>query len=256
MKNFLKQTKPLTFEATWASLQETERIFKEQNAENNKFLKEQIAENNKLLKEQKAENNKLLKEQIAENDKLLKEQKAENDRIIKQNAIEAKERLIESDLRFEKFKDEMEKETINLKKIIGGMGNSNGKVAEAYFVNSFTNNLHFAGQEFDSIFPDLKKNVKKLNLKDQYDIVLLNGVSVVIIEVKYTAEKKNIEQTLKKAQTFKQLFPEYAAYNLYLGLAGLHLDEDVEEEAKTEGIAIIKQVGDTMVIYDEHLKVF
>jgi hypothetical protein len=41
-----------------------------------------------------------------------------------------------------------------------------------------------------------------------------------------------------------------------LGLAGLHINVTAEKEALKKGIAVIKQVGNAMVINDAHLKVF
>jgi len=84
--------------------------------------------------------------------------------------------------------------------------------------------------------------------------LLYNCTSVVIIEIKYSAEKKHIGWLLKEAALFKQLFPQYANFDLYLGLAALHFEEGTEKEAISNGIAIIKQIGENMVIYDEHLK--
>ena len=69
-------------------------------------------------------------------------------------------------------------------------------------------------------------------------------------------ERKEYERLLKEAAVFKQLFPQYANFDLYLGLAALHFEEDAEKEAISNGIAIIKQVGENMVIYDGHLRVF
>ena len=215
-----KQRKqPPTFESVWAALQETDRI-----------LTEKFAESDRLRKE---------------NERILNEKFAETDRFLNKNAAEAEQRL--------KILEQSLKETT---KLIGGIANSNGDVAESYFVNSFAKHLHFAGQDFDSHSSNLVKSVKKLNLSDQYDLVLYNCTSVVIIEIKYKVKKENVQQALKKAKTFKQLFPEYANYNLYLGLAGLDVEIAAEKEALSQGIAIIKQVGDNMVIHDEGLKVF
>ena len=48
----------------------------------------------------------------------------------------------------------------------------------------------------------------------------------------------------------------YDEYDLYLGLAAFNFEENTENNSIEQGIAIIKQVGENMVIYDEHLKVF
>ena len=143
-----------------------------------------------------------------------------------------------------------------ISKQIGGISNSNGDVAEAYFINSFGRHPHFAGQDYDSFIPNLLKKDKKLNLQGEYDLVLYNCSSVAIIEIKYKAKKEDIEQIVKKADTFKKLFPEYKDYAIYLGLAGLSVEKAAEKEAIKQGVGIIKQVGKNMIINDAHLKVF
>ncbi|MCL2434552.1 MAG: hypothetical protein FWD09_00250 [Lentimicrobiaceae bacterium] len=143
-----------------------------------------------------------------------------------------------------------------MQKELGGISNSNGAIAESYFVNSFANAMQFAGQEYDEIDYHIRKKNKKLNLQGEYDLVLYNCTSVVIIEVKYKADLEDIGELLEKAPIFKQLFPQYANFDLYLGLAALHFNKKVEKESIKQGVAVIKQIGDAMVINDAHLKVF
>jgi len=139
---------------------------------------------------------------------------------------------------------------------LGGISKSNGQIAESYFVNSFTNCMQFAGQQYNDIDSNLKRKNKSLNIQGEFDLVMHNGASIAIIEIKYKAREKDIEDLLKQPLIFKQLYPEYANYDLYLGLAAFHFEDDTENISKNEGIAIIKQVGDNMVIYDEHLKIW
>jgi hypothetical protein len=186
-----------------------------------------IYENDRIIREKFAESDRFLTEKLAESDRFLTEKFAETDRMIKE-----------------------------LNKEIGGMSKSNGEVAEAYFINSFENHPWFAGQEYDKIASNVRQKMKKLNLEGEYDLVLYNCISVVIIEIKYKARKEDVAELLEKPQSFKQLFPEYAHFDIYLGLAGLHVNETAAKEAQKHGIAVIKQVGDNVVINDTHLKVF
>ena len=57
-------------------------------------------------------------------------------------------------------------------------------------------------------------------------------------------------------ETFKALFPHYKDFALYLGLAGMHVNITAERETIKQGVAVIKQVDDTMVVNDAHLKLF
>jgi len=165
----------------------------------------------------------------------------------------------ETDLKFKELaRDSKETDRLikNLSKQIGGVSNSNGDVAESYFFNSFKKYPHFAEQDFESVEGNVNKYSKSLNLKGEYDLLLSNGTSVAIIEIKYKAKKEDVAEVVNKVENFKILFPQYKDYALYLGLAGLSVEKGAEKEAIKQGVGIIKQVGKNMVINDAHLKVF
>jgi len=171
--------------------------------------------------------------------------------------------LQESERRFELYRKKLHADIARINRIcdrnsreIGGITHSNGEVAESYFINSFKKYPYFAGQDFQYL--DSKKSCysKVLDLQDEYDLVLTNGVSIVIIEIKYKARKDDVEQVLKKAETFRKLQPLYKDFAIYLGLAGLHVYQNAEKEAIKHGIAVIKQVGKTMMVNDKNVKVF
>ena len=142
-----------------------------------------------------------------------------------------------------------------LQKTVGGWANNHGAFAEEYFFNSFENGkTNFFGEKFDEIAKHLKNRWQ--GVEDEYDIVLYNHTSVALIEVKYKANINDIPNVLKKAETFRLLFPQYKDFKIYLGFASMSFYPELEEECINQGIAVIKQVGDTVVINDKNLKVF
>ena len=173
----------------------------------------------------------------------------EIDRILSEKFAETDRQMKETDRKLEKTIRGLE----NLNGRYGSMSNNIGDFAEDYFFNSFEQGkTNFFGEHFDQI----KKNLKGPETDDEYDILLINGKYIGIIEVKFKAHTDHIPKILKKAETLKINFPKYANHKIYLALATLALCEEVEEECIKQGIAIIKQVGDTIVIYDKHLKTF
>ena len=142
-----------------------------------------------------------------------------------------------------------------MQKKLGSWANNHGSFAEEYFFNSFEDGQQtFFGEKFDEIEKNVK-NIKK-GAKDEYDILLINGNSIGIIEVKFKAREGIVAQVLRKAETLRAGYPEYKNHKIYLGLAALSFFPGIEQECINEGIAIIKQVGDMVVINDGHLKVF
>jgi ElaB/YqjD/DUF883 family membrane-anchored ribosome-binding protein len=183
----------------------------------------------------------------------------ETDRLLKESREEFKQEMKESRERFERemkeSREEFDRRIKKQEELAGAHSNNLGKFAEDYFSNSFEKGKrNFFGEEFE----ELEKNVKgiKKGYKDEYDVLLINGQALGIIEIKFKAHENDLQKVLKKAQTFRINFPEYQNHKVYLGLATMAFYPELEQECKKQGVAIIKQAGDTMVIYDEHLKVF
>ena len=135
---------------------------------------------------------------------------------------------------------------------VAGITKSNGDIAEDYFFNSFQKGQkNFFGEKFDKIIRG-----KGQIVDDEYDVIMINGHTAGIIEVKYKARKDDIPQALKKVNTFRINFPEHKNHKIYLALAAYSFNVNLERECIKQGIAVIKQVGDTVIIYDKHLKAF
>ena len=155
----------------------------------------------------------------------------------------------------EKSRIEAEKRMQKLEELTGSLANNQGKFAEEYFYNSFeSGKQNFFGEKFDEI----EKGVKGIEkgFKDEYDILLINGKSIGIIEVKFKAHDNDLPKVIRKAETFRKNFPKYKNHKIYLGFASMSFYPELEQKCIEQGIAVIKQVGDTVVINDTNLKVF
>ena len=185
---------------------------------------------------------------MQETDRLMQEtdrRMQETDRQIKETDRQIKEtglQMKETDRKLDKVGEQL-----------GGISNNQGRFAEEYFFNSFEKGKrNFFGEKFD----DIRKNLIGIKTNDEYDIVMLNGQSVGIVEVKYKAHENDVPSVLKKANTFRANFAEYKSHTIYLGLATMAFYPELEQVCKNSGIAIIKQAGDTVVINDKHLKAY
>jgi Holliday junction resolvase-like predicted endonuclease len=151
---------------------------------------------------------------------------------------------------------ESRRETKELNRQLGGISNSNGDMAETYFYNAFKVSRIFAGEKFDQI----QQNTKGSNgeVEAEFDLILFNGKSVAIIEVKYKAKPDNIsvKRLIARVSKFKILYPAYQNHYIYLGVAALTFGTGMEERLRRNGIATIHQIGKKMVIYDQDLKTF
>ena len=192
---------------------------------------------------------------IHESNRFLTERQAETDRILSEKFAETRQLFQESKEKAEKNWENYERRMKKMEEQMGSWSNNHGSFAEEYFFNSFEyGQQNFFGEKFDEIRKHVHHVTQKL--EDEYDIVLYNHTSVAIIEVKYKAHENDVKKTLKKAATFRILCPDYKDFKIYLGMASMSFYPEIEQLCAKEGIATIKQVDDTVVIQDEHLKVF
>ena len=242
---------------------ESERERKEAEAKFNRELAASRADSERERKESEAKFDRELAESRAESERERKESEAKFKQEMAESRAEFDKRNVEFDKRsaefdkqraeFNKEQAELSRQIRELKESVNGISKSNGLFAEEYFFNSFENGKRtFFGETFD----DIEQNVKGLESKDEYDIVLINGKSVGVIEVKYKGRLDDIPKIINKAGTFRANYPKFQNHKIYLAMASMMFNQRLEDRCKKEGIAIVKQVGDTVVINDEHLKAY
>ena len=112
---------------------------------------------------------------------------------------------------------ETDRKLDKIAKMIGGVSNNQGDVAEDFFYNSLIKDNHLGSLSFDDITKNMAKHRGKI--QEEYDIFLTNGESIAIIEVKYKAHLEDISKLDRKFNNFKKLFPIYKDYKLYGAMA-------------------------------------
>ena len=191
-----------------------------------------------LLAAQKARELQLAKTdaQLAETDAQL----AETDVVLKE-FIEGQK---ESHIRMDALMASLAESQKEMNKQLGGIGNSNGEFAENFFYSSLQQKMELGKIKFDHIEKNVKGRFR--NLTDEFDIVLYNGDSIGILEVKNNVKSFNVKQLMTtKVQNFRTLNPGYADAKIYLGIAGFTFEnEAVKAEAKAAGFVVLEVQGD------------
>ncbi|MDR1811318.1 MAG: hypothetical protein LBQ87_00645 [Candidatus Fibromonas sp.] len=204
-----------------------------------KEIKAMFAENAASLRETE----RIMKENAKETDRIVQEtarQIQETKQIMKENAEKTDRQMRETDLKMDKLSEQTDRKIAQISKQIGGIDNNIGYHAEQFFQNVLANKKVFGGIKYNDIFFNMNHREKV-----EFDIVLENGNSVAIIEVKNRIRPNFVKKLAEvRIKEFRKYFPEYKGYDVYLGIAGFSFGEDVLEEARKYGVGIIRQVGD------------
>lgn len=141
------------------------------------------------------------------------------------------------------------------KSILSNVGINLGHVAEEFFYYSLKEKKEMAGIAFDDIQMNVKSRIK--GVEDEFDIVLYNGDSVGLLEIKHKVHPNDIEKLrTSKVKNFRTLFPYYADYKVYLGIGGMSIPSSVEEMAIESGMAVLRQKGEHLIVSKAPLKVY
>ena len=124
---------------------------------------------------------------------------------------------------------------------LGNIGRNNGAVAEDFFYSSLAKEKKLGTIVYDEIGREWKKDLK--NMRGEYDIVLINGKEVAIVEVKYKVHPDDIDNLEKKLKSFPLLFSDYKNYNIKGAVASLSMSKAAEKKILQKGYFALKQKG-------------
>ena len=117
--------------------------------------------------------------------------------------------------------------------------------------------LTFDGQKYNNMIPNLEFFGKHGVSLIEFDIVLVNGKSIAIIEVKNRIHPKFVKEFAEeRLPKFREFFPGFSKHKAYLGIAGFSFSKKVLEEAEKYGICVLRQVGDSIEIKTNNLRVY
>ncbi len=135
---------------------------------------------------------------------------------------------------------------------MGAMASNQGDVAEEFFYNSLLQSPIIGGVNFDRVQANTLAGSK--GKQKEFDIVLVNGSSVALIEVKFKAHLADVDQAEMQVQQYRDIFPEHKDYTIYSGIAGLSVPTDVVDEAHKRGLFVLKQVGDVVEVDSQAMR--
>ena len=177
-------------------------------------------------------------EQMKETDRRLDKRIEETDRRMDKRMKETDKQIKEMSKEIDKLRDSHKE----LGKMVGGISNNQGDVAEEFFFNSLAAKPEVANITYDFV----DKNITRTRgqLQDEFDLVMINGTDVLVIETKYKAHENDLDRLLnKKFPNFKQLYPQYKNYRHHLGLASFHINDTLKKQALTNNVIVLQRKG-------------
>ena len=185
-------------------------------------------------------------------EKLLEDSIRERKEAQRENAVGMKELREAQRDTAERLKETDEMLKRLSKKMNSFLGNY-GEVAEEYFYRSLEDKMTLGGIKFDEI----DRRVRYDSHSIEFDIMLYNGESVGIVEVKSKVHPGEIKSlTQSKVAGFKKDYPEQSQKKIYFGIASMVTNPPMIEEARKNQIFLMTQKGDHLEVINDQVKAY
>jgi hypothetical protein len=126
--------------------------------------------------------------------------------------------------------------------LLGNFEESPEKEAKEFFFDSLKENPQIADIKFDILYRNLNGNKDKIS--DEFDLVLVNGDTLALIEVKTKAHLDLVDKMIeKKIPNLKALFSVFKNYKIYAGIASLVTYPDLIKKVNEKGLFLLTQQG-------------
>ena len=85
----------------------------------------------------------------------------------------------------------------------------------------------------------------------EIDLLVINSTDAVLVEVKSKLTPTDVDEHLERLGKFKQLMPRYEDVRALGAVAAMVVPDDVARYAYRQGLFVITQSGDSMVILND-----
>ena len=141
-----------------------------------------------------------------------------------------------------------------LSELYGGVSSNLGSAAEEFFFNTLKAHPEVGGITFDRVTPNVMP--AKKTKQGEFDIVLVNGSSVAVVEVKFKVHPSDIPKAAKNLKRYREFYPEHKNFKLYGGIAGFSVSPDAVAAAKEQGFFVLKRVGTVLKTDAKEMRAF
>jgi hypothetical protein len=182
-----------------------------------------------------------------ESDRRMQELSEKTDRKIQEVA----QQIRENGQQMREVNEETNRKMKETDKRIGDMGNRFGELAEHLVAPSIEEKFNALGFHFSYVSPESRVTIKDKNkqILAEFDILLENGESSVVVEVKSKPTERDIKDHVRRLQIFRRYKDTLGdKRKIYGALAGAIMLPNVKDFALEKGFYVITQTGDTVKI--------
>jgi hypothetical protein len=179
---------------------------------------------------------------------LIQSQK-ETDRRFQETERLLQEQSKESDRRFRETERLIKEQNKRVDEQLGKLGNRLGEFVEWQVGPAAVRLFQERGIDVTELSSDL--SVQRGDEGLEIDLLVVNGSEAIAIEVKSKLTQADVDEHLERLDKFKRLLPRYQSLKILGAVAAMVTPKEVASYAYRQGLFVIAQSGDNLVILND-----
>lgn len=160
-----------------------------------------------------------------------------------------KEAAQETDRKFQETDRQIKQMNQQLNKQLGKLGNRLGEFVEWQVRPAAVRLFQERGIAVRELSSDI--SVQDGDEGIEIDLMVVNGNEAIAIEVKSKLSRADVDEHLERLGKIKQFMPRYGDIKILGAVAAMVIPNDVARYAYLQGLFVIAQSGDDMVILND-----
>ena len=179
---------------------------------------------------------------------LIQSQK-ETEQLFKEQTRETDRRFQESDRRFRETERLIKEQNKRVDEQLGKLGNRLGEFVEWQVRPAAVRLFQERGIDVTELSSD--HSVQRGDEGLEIDLLVVNGSEAIAIEVKSKLTQADVDEHLERLDKFKRLLPRYQSLKILGAVAAMVTPKEVASYAYRQGLFVIAQSGDNLVILND-----
>lgn len=153
------------------------------------------------------------------------------------------ERFKDTDRRFREITEELRKDFAKTRKEVANVTDALGRFSENMVAPALVRLLNRAGIPVSETALRVQSPLRRI----EYDIVAVNGDTVVVVSVKTRLQVEHVKSFLKeRLPIFKEVFPRYQHMKVLGAVAGMSIEQEADAYAIKHGLFVLTQSGNNV----------
>lgn len=132
---------------------------------------------------------------------------------------------------------------------MGKLGNRLGEFVEWQVRPAVVRLFQERGIDVHEFYPEA--SARRGGEAIEIDLLVVNTTQAVLVEVKSKLTQADVDEHLERLSKFKRLMPRYSDVRAMGAVAGMVIPDDVARYAYRQGLFVLTQSGDSVVILND-----